>query len=197
MGFIPDILINSLENQYPPLNIPRDISESDTVYIMVLGAGLTGTSDLSANNELSASSICRLVEGIRIHRLISGSKIVFSGYSSGQLANQADIMEQAAISLGVEASHINKVNWARNTSDEANRFYTSFGKRGSLIIVTDAIHMPRAMKLFRKAGLNPIASPANYLNRNEPFIPFAINIRIMEMVIHEYLGMVWNYAGGY
>jgi uncharacterized SAM-binding protein YcdF (DUF218 family) len=196
-GFVPGLLVSHLENQYHPLDIKINNLDSDTVYIMVLGAGLSGTSDLPANSKLSTSSVCRLVEGIRIHRLLDSSKLVFSGDKFGSLESQADVMAQAAISLGVDKNAIEKVYNVSNTSDEAERFFSSYGRKGVLILVTDAIHMPRAMKIFRKAGLDPIASPSRYLVRNEPALPLADNIRIMEMVLHEYFGLAWNTATGY
>jgi uncharacterized SAM-binding protein YcdF (DUF218 family) len=202
-GYVPGMLVDSLENEYPPLSLTDDITESSTVYIMVLGAGFTYDKKMTAVDQLSSNSLCRLAEGIRLHRLISGSKIVFAGHTTNRSYDQAEILARASISLGVDSSRIKKIGRVINTNDEANRFYSTFGKSGSLIIVTDAIHMPRAMKLFRKAGLNPIASPTNRLNKLDPvepqflWIPSARNIYKMEMAVHEYAGMIWNYTGGY
>jgi uncharacterized SAM-binding protein YcdF (DUF218 family) len=202
-GFIPVMLVDSLENQYPPLNITDDLAGSTPVYIMVLGHGYTNDKKLPHIDQLSANSLFRLMEGIRIHQLISGSKIVFSWGEVKASEKYSDAMSQAAISLGVDTSFIKKINRVKNTKDEAERFYSTFGRKGSLIIVTDAVHMPRAMKLFRKAGLDPIASPTNHLNKLDPdetrflCIPSASNIYKMEIAVHEYAGMIWNLAGGY
>ena len=200
-GFIPSVLVDSLENQYPPLNIRDNMVDSTPVYIMVLGANFSGDQKLSPNNKLSSIALGRLVEGIRLHRLIQGSKIVFSDNIPKLIGNQADIMTQAAIALGVKSACIEKITMVKHTKDEAKKFYSTFGSKGSLILVTDAIHMPRAMKLFKKAGLHPVASPTNYLNTLDSpetfWIPSASNISKMEKVFHEYVGMACNWAVGY
>jgi len=63
--------------------------------------------------------------------------------------------------------------------------------------------MPRAVMHFRKAGLNPIPAPTNFIIRknNIPgsytdYFPSSGNIRNMEIVIQEYLGMLWAKIGG-
>jgi len=56
---------------------------------------------------------------------------------------------------------------------------------------------------FRNAGLNPIPAPANFMikKNNLPdkytdYFPSSQNIRIMEVVFNEYLGMFWAIMGG-
>ena len=56
---------------------------------------------------------------------------------------------------------------------------------------------------FRNAGLQPIPAPTNFIIRknNIPgsyayYFPSSGNIRNMEIVIQEYLGMVWAKMGG-
>jgi len=62
--------------------------------------------------------------------------------------------------------------------------------------------MPRAMKLFKASGLDPIASPTNYIikrnsvKRPELPLPGAGHIRNMENAVHEYAGLVWYHFGG-
>ena len=76
------------------------------------------------------------------------------------------------------------------------------GDSTQLIVVTSAIHMPRSMYLFQKAGLNPIAAPTNHLVKtslqHDPWYwnPSSYNIRKMEAAIHEYIGLFWSKLGG-
>jgi hypothetical protein len=53
------------------------------------------------------------------------------------------------------------------------------------------------MMLFRKNGLDAVAAPTNHIFKNTPYhfhlenyFPSGQNIRKMEMVIHEFAGMV-------
>jgi len=195
-SFIPDFLVNSLESQYSPIKISNDLITNNETYIVVLGGGFSNDDNLPPNDRLTGSSLFRLTEGIRLHKLISGSVLVVTGNSDGDAENQADLMAKAAISFGVNTSCIKKITAAKNTSDEAFGFYSTFGYKSPLIVVTDAVHMPRAITLFRKAGLDPVAAPTNHLIKDSPhkwlsgFIPVSDNISKMEIVIHEYAGLL-------
>lgn len=56
--------------------------------------------------------------------------------------------------------------------------------------------MKRSILLFKKEGLNPIASPTQNLAYNSlGFSSYfnAENLRKVEVAIHEYLGILWAY----
>ena len=67
------------------------------------------------------------------------------------------------------------------------------------ILVTSASHMPRAMGLFRKHGMEPIPAPTDYMVKEREgglspgmFFPSAGSLEKAERAIHEYLGMMWG-----
>jgi uncharacterized SAM-binding protein YcdF (DUF218 family) len=74
-------LLKSLERRYPPLNC----SESSHGHagpirgIVVLGGGHVSDEKLPITSQIGASSMSRLVEGIRQQRLHPGSKLILSG----------------------------------------------------------------------------------------------------------------------
>ncbi len=195
-------LVSRLENRYPPLLYVDTASLEKPVRIMVLGSGFSDDSRLSPNSRLSVMAMGRVAEGIRMHKLVPESTIVFSGYKGKLSISQAEVSADAAVSLGVGRSSTAALTTTRTTLDEAETFFSTFGPGGTLILVTDAIHMPRAMKLFKASGLDPIASPTNYIiKRNsvrkpELPLPAAGYIRNMENAVHEMAGMVWYWAGG-
>jgi uncharacterized SAM-binding protein YcdF (DUF218 family) len=144
----------------------------------------------------------RVAEGIRVHRLVPESTIVFSGYKGKLSESQAEVSADAAISLGVDPVNTAVLTTTRTTLDEAETFYSAFGPGGTLILVTDAIHMPRAMRLFRASGLDPVPSPTNHIikrnsvrDRKLP-LPAAGHIRNLENAVHEYAGLMWYGLGG-
>lgn len=195
-------LVSRLENRYPPIiSFDTSILEKP-VRIMVLGSGFSDDNRLSPNSRLSVMAMGRVAEGIRVHRLVTQSTIVFSGYSGKLSESQAEVSADAAISLGVDPSSTAMLATTRTTLDEAETFFSTFGPEGTLILVTDAIHMPRAMKLFKASGLDPIASPTNFIikrnsvKRPELPLPSAGYIRNMENAVHEYAGHVWYRLGG-
>ncbi len=85
---------------------------------------------------------------------------------------------------------------------EAEEYVKNFRSENKLIVVTSDIHMPRAMLLFRRAGLDPIAAPTNQLIKYGSvkypwrWMPSAGYIGMMESVIHDYAGILWTLAGG-
>jgi len=71
--------------------------------------------------------------------------------------------------------------------------------KDKFILVTSAAHMPRAMGLFRKQGMEPIPAPTDYMAgeregglRLGMFFPSAGSLEKAGSAIHEYLGMVWG-----
>jgi uncharacterized SAM-binding protein YcdF (DUF218 family) len=62
--------------------------------------------------------------------------------------------------------------------------------------------MPRAIFLFRKAGMNPIPAPTNYYLKHGSqknfweWILYSGNIEMVQVSLHEYIGILWARLGG-
>ncbi len=200
--FVPNLLIENLETRYEVVSTETIKNSNKPVNILILGAGYSTDSRFPATNKLSENTLTRLVEGIRIHNNIQGSYLITSGSKGKEDVSQAEILSEAAVLLGVESSQIRMQEEPINTWSEATECKRLFGDTAQLVIVTSAIHMPRAMYLFQKAGLDPIAAPTGHLikkgkKRNFWFwIPVSDNIKKMEAAIHEYVGMLWYKLGG-
>lgn len=199
--FIPNLLVKSLEKQFETFSAAEMITTEKTVHILVLGCGHTNDERLPANNQLSVAALGRLAEGIRLHRQIQGSIIITSGSRGKEEKPQSTVLAEAAVLLGVEPNHIMQQTLPENTQQEAAEYKRIFGGSTQLILVTNAVHMPRAMYLFCQAGLDPIPAPTNHLIKKGSkhnycsWIPAAGNIRKMEIAIHEYAGMLWYKLG--
>ena len=199
--FIPNLLVKHLENRYEVFSLKTFKNYNNPVNILVLGGGHTDDNRLPANNRLSETALARLIEGIRIQRLIPGSTLITSGYKGSEEITQAGILANTAIILGVDSSKIKLQKIPGNTWQEASEYKRLFGDSTRLILVTSAIHMPRAMFLFKKAGLSPLAAPADYLvkigKQHDSWIgfPSSNNLRKMESAIHEYAGILYANIG--
>jgi len=165
--FLPDLLVRSLETRFPPLLEISKINPKDSVNILVLGAGYTDNKNLPPNDQLSSTSLARLSEAIRLHRLLNKSLLVLSGSMPGQKVSEAELFMQTAMALDVEENKIRLLGTPKNTRMEASEYTRKFGTNTTLVLVTDAIHMPRAMLLFQKAGQKPIAAPTNHLVKSK------------------------------
>ena len=198
--FLPKRLLAALENQYPPvqLNLEKGVqvtSQDSMVHILVLGSGYETDDRLSYCDQLNTTGLARLTEGIRLQRLLHGSKLIFSGYAGDQ--PQAKISALAARELGIDSTIISTICEPWNTKTEAEEYFKHFGTAYKLYLVTDAAQMPCAIQHFHNAGLKPIPVPTNFIIRknNIPhsytyYFPSTGNIRSMEIVFQEYLGML-------
>ena len=195
--FMPAILVKSLEDRFHPFLEISQVPKVGTIYILVLGGGNSEDKNLSSNGILTLDSLSRLSEGIRLHRLLPGSHLVFSGMSKDQKYGHTEIFKQAAMAMGVEEKEISLLPTSENTQMEAFDFTYKFGTNNTLLLVTDAIHMPRAMLLFRKAGQSPIPAPTNFMMKSEgkkhlkDYLPSTLNISKMEKAMHEIGGLVY------
>jgi uncharacterized SAM-binding protein YcdF (DUF218 family) len=113
------------------------------------------------------------------------------------MVNEQGLFMQIALALGVDAKEIRLLGTHETTQSEALDYTDKFGTNNTLILVTDAIHMPRAMFLFKKAGQVPIPSPTNHLVKSDwnngirDWFPSSSNIAMMEYAMHEFEGLVY------
>ncbi len=170
-------------------------SETPVDYIAVLGSWHQSVAAQPVTSELSPTAIVRLAEGIRIYRLNPGSQLIFTGFK-GVVADPVSYPEklrELALALGVPAEDILVFNGPRDTMEEAEVIAANFPE-ASLVVVTTAVHMPRALKLFHLAGLDPIPAPTGYLSK--PFkswwnFPSGQTLQHSEYWAHERLGLLW------
>ncbi|MCW3093130.1 MAG: YcdF like superfamily protein [Ferruginibacter sp.] len=193
-SYLPNYLADKIEREYPPFLLPVDNTDTVKTLIHVLGSGYTLDKRLPANAQIGMVALGRLAEGIRIHRAIKNSVIICSGFSPVGLETQAQVTKRAAINLGVGANELETLNKPRTTLEEAKELGKRYDKSSKLIVVTDALHMSRAMKIFKTEGFHPIAAPTNYKikeaseDNSMKWWPSFGNIWLMNYLIHEYLG---------
>jgi uncharacterized SAM-binding protein YcdF (DUF218 family) len=204
--WIPEFLLNQLESQYEPLTEEQVREIEGPVHILVLGGGHSFDDRLPPNSLLSGHALKRLAEAIRIHRITEESELIFSGYSSTGRTTQAEMLARTAELMGVSASDYSTQTEPGNTWEESleykKRVESVYGvdseDQPSLIIVTSASHMPRAMAMFQSRGFSPAASPADYRVKHDPERPFSMirafpaisNMVKVKAAFREYAAMV-------
>jgi uncharacterized SAM-binding protein YcdF (DUF218 family) len=197
---IPHALLHHLESQYKPLvKIPKNITK-----IVVLGGGVGGHPNYPPNTRLNSASLSRLLEGIRIYRLISlrGNKpeLILSGGRVFRSPSNAGVMHNTAVILGVTPKKMKLENGSKDTYQEAIYLKKDVGTK-PFILVTSAAHMPRAMALFKKQGMRPIPAPTQYLTGLNRFtiryyFPNSLNLIYSDIALHEYIGYWWAWVNG-
>lgn len=194
-GGLPAALITQLEYRYPPFQIVNH--EDDIKWVVVLGGGLTADPRLPANSQLNGATLARVVEGIRIHRLLPDSKMVLSGGSPFGIKSNAEGMADTALMLGVDHNDIVLESISKDTKDEAV-LVKEIVQEDRFILVTSANHMPRSMALFQKLMMEPIPAPAEYFVKEGEggvswgmLFPSGGNLVNAEKAIYEYMGLAW------
>jgi len=165
-------LIKPLATNYPQLQeIPQDVT-----HILLLGGDVNS----------------RGWEALRLYYKIENAKIITSGfkgkYDIPEAIRTANIFQE----LGIPKEDIIIHSKPKDTKEEAIKIKELLGEK-PFILVTSDYHMTRAMALFQKEGLNPIAAPSNIkeYNNNYASIPKAGNMKKTEIALHEYIGLIW------
>ena len=194
-AYLPQYLAEKLERQYAPFSATLQAGK-ERIYIHVLGSGYSLDSALPATARLGLTAQGRLAEGIRLYRQIDNSILVTSAGSLKDRETQAEVAKKAAILLGVDSNRIATLTTPNTTQEEVAAMATLAGKNATVIVVTDAIHIPRAMKFFTKTGMVPLAAPTNFRMHKEvmgfsiKWWPSIGNITLMDIVLHEFLGNI-------
>ncbi|MBN1958697.1 MAG: YdcF family protein [Desulfuromonadales bacterium] len=164
-------------------------------YISVLGSWHQSNPEQPLTSEIAPSGIVRLTEGIRIYRLNPSSKLIFTGFKGlrEDPLSYPEKLRELAVALGVPDSDILTFDGPRDTAEEAQLIAREF-PTASLVLVTSALHMPRALGLFHGAGLDPVPAPTEH--RSKPttswwLFPTAKNLAASEDWAHEGLGYLW------
>jgi uncharacterized SAM-binding protein YcdF (DUF218 family) len=194
--YFPHFLVTQLESRYPPLvQAPKGVNT-----IVVLGAGVGGSKQYPANTRLDAASLSRLIEGVRLYRQlqekgISARLILSGGRVFGVATTTARDLRNTALVLGVTPKDMLIENGSADTYEEA-LYLKPLLKGQAFMLVTSATHMPRAMALFQKVGLDPIAAPTGFISKKarRPFyyLPNSNNLTNSSIALHEYLGLLWS-----
>ena len=184
-------VMRALESRHAPFPDSTPVS-----HVVVLGGGYTYSWYVPERNHVGTSSLARVVEGVRIHRLQTAPcKLVLSGSAVGQG------MKVVALDLGVPTEDIVLETESADTKDQARLLRDMLGE-APFALVTSASHMPRSMAMFRKQGLAPIAAPTFY--RCKPgkrwkisrLVPKASRIATTERAEYEVLGLLWAWLRG-
>lgn len=193
---VADRLLTPLERRYEPVTSVRGLE--DVRYVVVLGGGHRSDPRLSATMQLSDASLARLVEGIRLHRQLSESVLVFTGGAIFDAFSHAQVMAEAAGELGELNPRI-LLDQPRDTAEEMLALREVIAADEPFLLVTSASHMPRSVALAQAAGLAPIPAPTDFLIKRSlererhpgDFFPSAGALRRSERAVYEYLGLIW------
>jgi uncharacterized SAM-binding protein YcdF (DUF218 family) len=160
-----DWLRGSLEQQYPSVD-ERTLPASDA--IVVLGGGMPywlGRNKVDPDDLRSS----RLAAGARAWLAGRAPLVILSGGGGGRQGSEAAMMAKAIRRLQVPASALVLEERSRSTRDNAVNTARLARERGihQVLLVTSAVHMPRARLLFESTGIHVVPVPVSQYARCE------------------------------
>lgn len=158
--------------------------------------------DATANRLLYAAQLYR--EGKAPAVIISGGRVPWLKNIAPMSESMAAVIEL----LGVPKSAIIQEPNSANTYENAVDVGAILRARhiGRILLVTSAMHLPRAMALFKRQGIDAIAAPCDFLsvgpsaggwqNTVINLIPDPDSLRVTSMALKEFLGFAVYRAAG-
>ena len=195
-------LTASLERQYPDRAID---SYPSAQAIVVLGGSIRMPSSAHHVSAIIDSSD-RLLMALRLYHAGKAPLVVLSGgnnplyFKKLPEQSEAEIMRRLLVEWGVPDTAIEVEGGSINTYENAvfsHRLLAGQGIR-QIILVTSAIHMPRAAAAYREAGFDLVPAPADFQTGWRPattmfrWMPEADALVNSSKAIHEWLGL-WVY----
>jgi len=203
LGFspLPALLAVPLEARFPPQ--ADDAPAPDG--IIVLGGSVDENLSGVLGRVTLADAAERLTAPIALHRLYPKARIVFTGGTAalrGSKYTEAGTVRQFWREAGLDQGEILYEDKSRNTFENAvfTRDLVKPQPGERWLLVTSAMHMPRSVGIFRKAGFPVIAYPVDY--RTTGKFSFGLprhasrNFTLVEFAAHEWFGLAAYWLTG-
>lgn len=192
------VFLATTQQSYPALNNSQ-ILQSNAQAIIVLGGGTRPSAPEYDNQIILHERVFdRLRYAVRLAKktglpvLVSGGKV----FDRTQPAEAEIIQETLVNDFQFKANWLE--NQSRNTAENAKFSYSLLSKESinRIILVTQALHMARAVDQFQNAGFQVTPAPTAFISYPNQitvldFIPRASALAVSSMVVHELLGRWW------
>lgn len=168
--------------------------------IVVLGGGANQhVREANGADDVSTLTLERLRYAARLHRE-TGLPLAVTGGLTGNLRQPEGVLMarslEADFSVPVRYRELESVNTAENATFSRQRFNFE-----TVVLVTHAVHMPRARRAFESAGMTVIPAPMGFISRpagSAPtpldFLPTIKGFVYSQYAIYEWLGALWYRA---
>lgn len=169
LGVLPigQTLIFALEQRFPPW----DHARGAPVGIVVLGGVIDAETSAKRGTTVLNEAAERVTEIATLARRYPTARIIFSGGNANLVwagPDEASFAIPILESFGIPRERVNVETRSRNTAE--NALYTKSLAQPKpderWLLVTSAMHMPRAIGVFRKAGFSIEAHPVDWRTRD-------------------------------
>lgn len=154
---------------------------------------------------MDAATTLRVLEAARVYRMLGSPLVIVSGAGHrGERSPEVHAMREGLLAAGVPADRVVQDVASRDTHQSALAIRDLLRSRqmSGAVLVTSAHHIPRAMRAFRRAGVDVVASPAPVLPGETrltwwALVPDAGALGLSEACLHEYAGLVYYRLRGW
>lgn len=208
LPLIPHAALRALEPDYPPVLHPvRRLEEvgggsrAEGAWTVVLGTGYNPNPDYPFTLQAGPVFWGRLLEGARISRALPDGRVLVFVSGAGSPARKRRFIRQAAELVGLDPDRIKMMAQARSTAEEARLAEEIVGAE-PFFLVSEALHLRRAVEEFRHRDLRPIPAPCGYAapaGGSYPvleWLPSSGNLGRARRAVHEVLGRTWGWLRG-
>ena len=191
---VADNLLRSLEDRYTAPAISSLRAQGVQQVVVLTGGGFPVRGDL-LSSAFPQASIYRFIGGLELSsRLGPNCRLIFSG-ASGRAHREVQTaltMKDLASLIGPHGPILAEARSGSTAEHPGN--VRPLLEKGPFVLVTSAYHMPRSMRTFWRAGLNPIAYPDDFFALRHyswmDVLPSEVNLRKMNIALREYMALV-------
>lgn len=198
------LMLGSLEWGYPERRSWPDQAQA----IVILAGSLLPADDVRLQDELGLSTYGRCHHGLEVYHATGVKPVLVTGgspHNNPAIAPAAQVMRDYLVEAGVPAGDILVEGRSQTTYENAVESAKLLHERGiqTVILVTDAVHMPRAVRVFRAQGLKVVPSACNHRATGFHFkpateiLPSPASARMLLEAAHEWVGLVWYTLKGW
>ena len=190
------LIWQGLEKEYPYAEI-QALKSHDAVIVL---SGMLHQFEAKGVMQAQWSDPDRFFSGLEILRQEKAKNIIFTGgkmpWSNARA--EGEVLREVALMMGVSGEKVKLSGYASNTAEEALVVARLMNEKKfkSAILVTSSFHMPRAIQLFNKAGVNVEAYSTDFKVSGTSvdwldYIPSAEGFRNTSNGIREYIGRLY------
>lgn len=208
--FVTMAAVQSLESQYQP---PAIVPKADV--ILVLGGSTRSQLAPRVLPEMSEEGD-RLIYAAWLYKQGAAPKLLLSGgkpFLKAGNTSESDEMAQLLELMAVPREALWLEAFSDNTYENAVETRRILAEKGlnRILLVTSALHMPRAVAIFKKQGFDVIPAPTDYLVTNADWahytqadlglqlynlLPSSADLDLTSRVIKEWIGIaVYKFRG--
>lgn len=191
-------LLKPFEAHWPPLDpsITKKLSPERTVIVVLGGGRRQGAIEYADREALSSASLRRVIYAAQLADQ-TGLRLGVSGGKpdGGQLSEAALMKNLIEKNLKQPVAFIEE----QSLDTRQNAIYMARILAGenidAVVLVTDVLHMPRAVQAFQATGLMVMPAPM-YFQSGSPltlldFLPSVQGLENSRYALHEIIGDIW------